>query len=78
MTVTDAPEMAEFVRSVWGILNRMTTNRLRRASAADPQTPERGFRVGPAAYRAARQGGLVLAANALRLAPADGYDWPSA
>jgi hypothetical protein len=78
ITAADVPEMAEFVRSVWGILNRMTTNRLRRASAADPQTPERGFRVGPAAYRAARQGALALAADALRLAPEDGHQWPPA
>ncbi|WP_238005272.1 hypothetical protein KZZ52_17180 [Dactylosporangium sp. AC04546] len=78
MTVVDVPEMAEFVRSIWRILNRMTTNRLRCASAADPQTPERRFRVGPAVYRAARQGRLVLAADAMRLAPEDGHHWPPA
>jgi hypothetical protein len=78
LTVSDVPEMADFVRAVWRILNRMTTNRLRRASAVDPQTPERRFRIGPAAYLAGKQGQLVLAADALRLAPEDGHDWPPA
>lgn len=77
-TVSDVPEMTDFVRAVWRVLNRMTTNRLRRASAVDPQTPERRFRVGQAAYLAAKQRQLVLAADALRLAPEDGPDWPPA
>lgn len=77
-TVSDVPEMTDFVRAVWRVLNRITTNRLRRASAIDPQTPERRFRIGPAAYLAAKQGRLVLAADALRLAPEDGHDWPPA
>jgi hypothetical protein len=78
LTVAGAPEMAAFVGALWRLLNRMTTNRLRRASAVDPHTPERRFRVGPAAYRAARHRQLVLTADALRLTPEDGHDWPHA
>jgi hypothetical protein len=78
LTVSDVAERADFVRAVWRVLNRMTTNRLRRASAPDPQTPERSFRVGPAAFLAAQQGRLVLAADALRLAPEDGHRWAPA
>lgn len=36
MTVADVPEMAEFVSSLWRILNRMTTNRLRRRTRRHP------------------------------------------
>lgn len=70
------PAMVEFVDRIWRILFKVTTNRMRRASAHDPNTPERGFRVGVNAFLQSSDGDLVLAANALRLAPEVGYKWP--
>jgi hypothetical protein len=61
--------MVAFVDRIWRILYAHTTNRMRRASARDPNTPERGFRVGREAARRAADGTLVLAADALRLLP---------
>jgi hypothetical protein len=70
------PRMAAFVDRVWRILLAQTTNRMRRVSAADPNAPERRFRVGAQAFRQAAEGRLVLAADALRLAPESGFRWP--
>ena len=77
LTVTDVPEMSEFVNAIWKILFAMTTNRMRRASAVNPNTPERGFRVAADAFRQAREGRLTLMADALRVAPEAGYIWPA-
>jgi hypothetical protein len=76
LTVADMPEMVDFVRGIWRILFKMSTNRLRRVSAPDPHTPERRFRAGAAAFRRAREDRLVFVADALRLAPEDGFRWP--
>lgn len=70
------PAMVAFVDRIWRILFKATTNRMRRASAVDPNTPERGYRVGASAFMHSAAGDLVLAANALRLAPEVGYVWP--
>lgn len=69
------PAMLVFVERIWRILFSMTTNRMRRSSAMDQNSPERGFRVGSLAFRRAQEGKLVLASNALRLAPEIGYVW---
>jgi hypothetical protein len=69
LTVSDAPEMTEFVRVAWRILFRMTTDRLRCLSCSDPLTPERRFRVGKDAFQVSKTGKLALAADAMRLAP---------
>lgn len=70
-----APAMFTFVDRIWRILFSKTTNRMRRASAVNPNAPERGFRVGALAFQQAQGGKLELAANALRLAPEVGYVW---
>jgi hypothetical protein len=75
LTVADAQEMSDFVAAMWKILFAMTTNRMRRSSAPDPNTPERRFRVGEAAFRGADDGRLRLMADSLQLAPEAGYVW---
>ncbi|GAA2559985.1 hypothetical protein GCM10010435_34070 [Winogradskya consettensis] len=70
------PAMVKFVDRIWRILSKVTTNRMRRASANDPHSPEHGFRVGSSAFEQSAAGDLELAANALRLAPEVGYVWP--
>ncbi|GIJ47093.1 hypothetical protein Val02_39790 [Virgisporangium aliadipatigenens] len=76
MTYFDDPEMVDFVAEIWKILFALTTNRMRRSSAADPNTPDRAFRVGEKAFTQSQTGRLTLAADALRLAPEVGYEWP--
>jgi hypothetical protein len=68
LTISDAPEMAEFLRVTWRILSKLTTNRLRCVSCPDPRTPERRFRAGATAIRRAQAGELALVADSLRLA----------
>jgi hypothetical protein len=75
LTVVDAQEMSDFVAAIWKILFAMTTNRMRRSSAPDPNTPERRFRVGETAFREADEGRLRLMADSLQLAPEAGYVW---
>jgi hypothetical protein len=62
--------MGEFVSTIWKVLMAATTNRMRRASAADPTTPECGFRVGAEAFQEAVSGRLRVMADGLELAPA--------
>jgi hypothetical protein len=73
---TADPRMLDFVDQVWRILLSQTTNRMRRASAEHPNAPERRFRVGALAFQQAAEGQLELAADALRLAPEIGFEWP--
>jgi hypothetical protein len=67
------PEMEDFAKGAWRILQKHTSNRLvsggsfSRATAIGP--PVRSFRVGPAAMSAAREGNLELASNQARLLP---------
>jgi hypothetical protein len=70
------PAMLGFVDRIWRILFKLTTNRMRRASARNPNAAERDFRVGAEAFRRAADGSLTLAADALRLAPEEGFVWP--
>lgn len=69
---SDGP-MIEFVKEIWKILTKKTTNKLRRAGAiGGPVTPsvsERQFRVGRRALDAVAQGKLILASNRMRLIP---------
>jgi hypothetical protein len=78
LPVSARPEMFAFVDRIWRILLSETTNRMRRASATNPHTPERRIRVGAQAFRHSAEGTVELAADALRLAPEVGFVWPPA
>jgi len=66
-------EMIAFAQSIWKLLMRQTTNKLRRGGSLgfppQPNVAERQFRVGRRALEAALSGEIVLASNQMRLLP---------
>lgn len=63
--------VAAYVRTLWRLMTGFTVNTLTRISGDDGRDrTETRFRAGPDAYRLAAAGEIVLAADALRLAPA--------
>ncbi|MEV6738549.1 hypothetical protein AB0N14_17115 [Streptomyces sp. NPDC051104] len=67
------PEMANFVGSLWRVLNRFTTNRMVRTRGAGLNAaavaPERRFRVGEMAAERALEGSLTLRSGAMYMRP---------
>jgi len=66
-------EMVAFAQSIWKLLMKQTTNKLRRGGSLgfppQPNIAERQFRVGRRALQAALNGEIVLASNQMRLLP---------
>jgi len=69
----DGGEMITFAQSIWRLLMRQTTNKLRRGGSlslpAQPNVAEKQFRVGRRALEAALNGEIVLASSQMRLLP---------